>query len=176
MLVPRNEEPPDRKNRTAARDAKHLEELDILSSELLKEQTLMLPMAYNTAAGPHGRGFIRFPEELNGPGCFGTVLLRILNGSGYSLKWASLQTKLFFTIKDESERSHNNNERNANDYDNISINNHELKLRRFNTDLISVESVKDVKINSGSSFLEECGCTHVQDPNIMRGLIDIMEM
>ena len=30
----------------------------------------------------------RFPEELNGPGCFGSSIVRILAGSGYSLFWA----------------------------------------------------------------------------------------
>lgn len=63
----------------------------------------MLPIAYNTAAGPHGKAFIRLPEELNGPGCFGTVIFRILNGSGYSLKWASFEPKLNFDIKNEYE-------------------------------------------------------------------------
>ena len=30
----------------------------------------------------------RFPEELSGPGCFGSSIIRILAGSGYSLFWA----------------------------------------------------------------------------------------
>lgn len=30
---------------------------------------------------------VRFPEELNGVGCFGANILRVLAGSGYSLHW-----------------------------------------------------------------------------------------
>jgi hypothetical protein len=30
----------------------------------------------------------RFPEELSGSGCFGSSIIRILSGSGYSLFWA----------------------------------------------------------------------------------------
>lgn len=30
---------------------------------------------------------IRFPEELNGVGCYGANILRVLAGSGYSLHW-----------------------------------------------------------------------------------------
>ena len=29
----------------------------------------------------------RFPEELNGAGCYGANILRVLAGSGYSLHW-----------------------------------------------------------------------------------------
>jgi hypothetical protein len=127
-------------------DANDLNPLDIESSELLKEQTLMLPVAYNTAAGPHGRGFVRFPEELNGPGCFGTVFLWILNGSGYSLKWASFQTEFNFDINSEPNYS------SFNGYD-------KTRLRSEKHDQMDI-----------------CGCAHVQDPNIMNDLIGAMKM
>jgi hypothetical protein len=32
---------------------------------------------------------LRFPEELNGPGCYGMHALRVLAGSGYSLQWST---------------------------------------------------------------------------------------
>ena len=48
----------------------------------------MLPVAFNVSAGPHGRGFVRLPEEANGEGCFGSLLLRVLAGSGFSLRWS----------------------------------------------------------------------------------------
>jgi hypothetical protein len=31
-----------------------------------------------------------FPEELNGLGCYGTIILRVLAGSGYTLYWSSI--------------------------------------------------------------------------------------
>jgi len=34
--------------------------------EFLKEKTLMLPVVYSVSAGPHGRGFVRLAEEMNG--------------------------------------------------------------------------------------------------------------
>lgn len=56
--------------------------------EFLKEKTLMLPIVFSLSASPHGRGFVRLPEEMNGPGCFGSALLRIMAGAGYTLEWA----------------------------------------------------------------------------------------
>ena len=32
----------------------------------------------------------RFPEELSGVGCFGTTILRVLIGSGYTPVWSSV--------------------------------------------------------------------------------------
>jgi len=57
------------------------------SYEFLLKRTLMPPFAFNVSAGPHGTGFVRFPEELNGVGCLGASILRILAGSGYVLHW-----------------------------------------------------------------------------------------
>ena len=50
---------------------------------------MMYPIAFNTSASIHGSHFVRFPEEMNGPGCFGSTILRILAGSGYELQWPS---------------------------------------------------------------------------------------
>ena len=41
----------------------------------------------------------RFPEEFNGPGCFGSIFLHIMMGSGFSLFWAPFNA----LIKSESE-------------------------------------------------------------------------
>lgn len=49
----------------------------------------MLPVLFNMTAGPHGRDFVRFPEELSGHGCYGSASLRVLAGSGYTLYWAT---------------------------------------------------------------------------------------
>lgn len=38
--------------------------------------------------GSHGDRIARLPEELSGPGCFGSYLMRVLMGSGYQLRWA----------------------------------------------------------------------------------------
>jgi hypothetical protein len=53
------------------------------------EHSTILPIVFNTSSSIHGQGFVRFPEELNGKGCFDSFILRILAGSGYALKWAS---------------------------------------------------------------------------------------
>lgn len=45
-------------------------------------------MAFNLSASPHGRGFFRLPEELNGAGCHDAFAMRALAGSGYKLMWA----------------------------------------------------------------------------------------
>ena len=48
---------------------------------------MMYPVVFNTSASMHGSKFVRFPEEMNGPGCYGTTILRVLAGSGYELVW-----------------------------------------------------------------------------------------
>ena len=32
--------------------------------------------------------YCRFPEELSGPGCFGDVMLTVLESAGYDMHWA----------------------------------------------------------------------------------------
>lgn len=49
----------------------------------------MYPVVFNVSATVHGSQFVRFPEEMSGPGCFGSAILRILAGAGYELRWPS---------------------------------------------------------------------------------------
>ena len=49
----------------------------------------MYPVMFNTSASVHGSHFVRLPEEMNGPGCFGSVILRVLAGAGHVLRWPS---------------------------------------------------------------------------------------
>ena len=57
-------------------------------SSYLPPHTSMLPVVFNRRAGRHGRDFVRFPEEMNGPSCYGSAILRVLLGAGYELKWS----------------------------------------------------------------------------------------
>lgn len=53
------------------------------SHDLLKERSLLLPVIFNVTASPHGKDFVRLPEEMSGIGCYGASIYRILTGSGY---------------------------------------------------------------------------------------------
>lgn len=53
------------------------------------EKAALLPSIFNTKVSAHGSHFVRFPEELDGVGCYGSVLFSLLVGSGYNLQWAS---------------------------------------------------------------------------------------
>jgi len=66
-------------------------DVDFSAKEFSLPNTLTLPFIFNQSAGAHGGGFVRFPEELSGPGCFGSIIFRILAGSGFHLRWAGSQ-------------------------------------------------------------------------------------
>jgi hypothetical protein len=57
--------------------------VDSHAHDLLKERSLLLPVIFNTSSSPHGKDFVRFPEEMSGIGCYGASIYRILTGSGY---------------------------------------------------------------------------------------------
>jgi hypothetical protein len=46
-------------------------------------------VAFRRSDCPHGRTFVRLPEEVGGQFCFGGAMLRVLGGSGYALFWAA---------------------------------------------------------------------------------------
>ena len=75
-------------------DQAHPDELDdvrvaAVDTPAAAAATDMLPVVFNVAAGAHGAGFVRLPEELNGLGCRGATVLHVLRGAGYALKWAN---------------------------------------------------------------------------------------
>lgn len=93
--------------------------LCLFLKELLRAETLLLPVLYNVSASPHGTGFTRFeyycllcvgcvyncrrfPEELSGVGCHGSTFLRSLVGSGYTLVWANV-IGLYTHLKGDNE-------------------------------------------------------------------------
>jgi hypothetical protein len=51
------------------------------------KDTIMLPVLFNQEGNHHSRTFVRFPEELSGAGCFGTSIISVLAGGGYSVFW-----------------------------------------------------------------------------------------
>jgi len=69
----------------------------IRALDLIKSNTMMVPVLFNVSAGVHGKGFVRLPEELSGVGCFGSMIVRILAGSGFKVLWAP-------TLATESEK------------------------------------------------------------------------
>jgi len=66
-------------------------DMEFNAKDFSAPHTLSLPFVFNQTAGAHGGGFVRFPEELSGPGCFGSIILRVLAGSGFHLRWAGAQ-------------------------------------------------------------------------------------
>lgn len=72
--------------------------IKIVAFDLIKSNSMMLPVMFNVSAGLHGKGFVRLPEELSGIGCFGSMIVRILAGSGFKVLWAP-------TYATESERN-----------------------------------------------------------------------
>ena len=48
----------------------------------------MPAVVFDRRASVHGDGFVRLPEEWNGEGCYGSAVVRILAGSGYTVRWA----------------------------------------------------------------------------------------
>lgn len=56
---------------------------------MLSQKSMLLPVMFDTRTRTHGRGFVRFAEELNGAGCFGTSIFRSLAGAGYALYWST---------------------------------------------------------------------------------------
>jgi hypothetical protein len=64
--------------------------VDFDANEFLAAETMLVPFVFNQTAGPHGSSFVRFAEELAGPGCFGTTIFRILAGSGFHLRWSAI--------------------------------------------------------------------------------------
>eukprot|EP01036_Dinobryon_divergens_P022579 gene22579-30844_t len=75
-------------NDTFQSEGRSFEAFDFNAMDLTKESTVMVPIFFDTTVSQHGKGFVRFPEELSGSGCFGSSIIRILSGSGYSLFWA----------------------------------------------------------------------------------------
>ena len=61
--------------------------LGLREEVVIDRGTPPLPMILNQTQSSHGKDFFRFPEELNGLGCFGGSYLQILSGSGYALHW-----------------------------------------------------------------------------------------
>ena len=68
--------------------ARIFKDVEFNAKEFLMPRTVPLPFVFNQSAGTHGAGFVRFPEELGGQGCFGSSIFRILVGSGFHLHWA----------------------------------------------------------------------------------------
>ena len=54
----------------------------------MNEESVQLPFAFSKSAGQHGSDFVRFPEEYNGVGCYGSAVLGILKAAGYKVQWA----------------------------------------------------------------------------------------
>ena len=62
--------------------------IKIVALDLIKSNSMMLPVMFNVSAGLHGKGFVRLPEELSGVGCFGNMIVRVLAGSGFKVLWS----------------------------------------------------------------------------------------
>lgn len=61
--------------------------LGLRPDDVFDKGILPLPIIFNRTESAHGKEFVRFPEEMNGKGCFGAVLMQALTGAGYSLHW-----------------------------------------------------------------------------------------
>ena len=61
--------------------------LGLRSESVLDKGILPLPLIFNRTQSVHGGEFVRFPEEMNGKGCYGAVYMQSLTGAGYSLHW-----------------------------------------------------------------------------------------
>ena len=48
----------------------------------------MPAVVFDRRASVHGDSFVRLPEEWSGEGCYGSAVVRILAGSGYTVRWA----------------------------------------------------------------------------------------
>lgn len=75
--------------------AESIMSVKIRALDLIKSNTMMVPVLFNVSAGLHGKGFVRLPEELSGIGCFGSMIVRILAGSGFKVLWSPT----FATVK-----------------------------------------------------------------------------
>jgi hypothetical protein len=53
----------------------------------MNEESVQLPFAFSRSAGQHGSDFVRFPEDYNGVGCYGSAVLGILKAAGYKVQW-----------------------------------------------------------------------------------------
>jgi hypothetical protein len=69
--------------------ADELENVWVNETNYIPQMSHMSPVVFNRRAGPHGHDFVRFPEEMNGPFCYGGAILRVLMGAGFTLKWAN---------------------------------------------------------------------------------------
>ena len=53
----------------------------------MNEEALTLPFVFSRKQSPHGWDFVRFPEEYNGVGCYGSAVLSVLKSAGYMVRW-----------------------------------------------------------------------------------------
>jgi len=56
---------------------------------MIPRKSLLFPIVFDRSKSTHGSTFIRLPEELNGQGCYGSISLAVLIGSGYIAKRAT---------------------------------------------------------------------------------------
>eukprot|EP01041_Mallomonas_annulata_P003766 gene3766-7476_t len=61
--------------------------------------SVFLPVAFDRNKSQHGKSFVKFPEEISGPGCFGSLSLGVLQGMGYDLKWKKGISKLLNVMR-----------------------------------------------------------------------------
>jgi hypothetical protein len=66
--------------------------LDFDALELTRRHTVMPAVVFDRRASVHGDSFVRLPEEWSGEGCYGSAVVRILAGSGYTVRWAGFHT------------------------------------------------------------------------------------
>ena len=70
--------------------SKIFESVEFDAKEFSARKSMAIPIVFKPSDGPHGAGFVRFPEELSGAGCYGSIIYRILAGSGFHMRWSGV--------------------------------------------------------------------------------------
>jgi hypothetical protein len=116
---------------------------------------------------------IRFPEEMNGPGCFGTAILRILAGSGYMLRWSSTVALEAEVDNSSAPASQSGDAGNADSGKGVDGRRAEEAMEEgyaAQAYEYGLQESGSVGASEARASQSACGCIHGGNPNVLRSL------